>query len=142
MGGFDIVAENLPPQVLYSPDAWCACIAGAVSEAEYLSAVQAAGFEDVRAPLCTRPAQLRPPAATAARQATMIYHFPGKYSTPRTATAVAVAQTTTAVRPARRGISRARNMAGMAKSSPQANGSGIRSPRKAPAAVEVTQALA
>ena len=44
----DVVAENLPPQVLYSSEAWCACIAGAVSEAEYLSAVQAAGFQEVR----------------------------------------------------------------------------------------------
>ncbi|MBE0467366.1 MAG: arsenite methyltransferase [Candidatus Desulforudis sp.] len=44
----DMVAENLPPEVLSSSEAWCGCIAGAVSEAEYIAAVRAAGFKDVR----------------------------------------------------------------------------------------------
>lgn len=44
----DMVTENLPPELLYSAEAWCGCIAGAVSEAEYMTAVEAAGFEEVR----------------------------------------------------------------------------------------------
>lgn len=43
----DMVAENLPPEVRDDITAWASCIAGAVSEEEYLTTVQSAGFMDV-----------------------------------------------------------------------------------------------
>ena len=44
----DIVAEDLPPAVRASRDAWVTCLAGAISEAEYVRGLQAAGLTDVQ----------------------------------------------------------------------------------------------
>ena len=45
----DIVVDgDLPQPVRDSLDAWAACVAGALDEADYLSKIQAAGFEDVQ----------------------------------------------------------------------------------------------
>ena len=44
----DIVAEDLPPGIRASRDAWVTCLAGAISEAEYVRGLQAAGLTDVR----------------------------------------------------------------------------------------------
>ncbi len=44
----DIVAEDLPPAVRASQDAWTSCLAGAISEAEYVRGLEAAGLSDVR----------------------------------------------------------------------------------------------
>jgi len=44
----DIVAEDLPPAVRASRDAWVTCLAGAISEAEYVQGLQAAGLTDVQ----------------------------------------------------------------------------------------------
>ena len=43
----DMVAENLPQQIREDMIAWASCIAGAISEEEYLSTVLSAGFMDV-----------------------------------------------------------------------------------------------
>ena len=44
----DIVAEDLPPAVRASRDAWVTCLAGAISETEYARGLEAAGLADVR----------------------------------------------------------------------------------------------
>ncbi len=44
----DIVAEDLPPAVRASRDAWVTCLAGAISEAEYVRGLEAAGLSDVQ----------------------------------------------------------------------------------------------
>ncbi len=44
----DIVAEDLPPAIRASRDAWVACLAGAISEAEYVRGLEAAGLTDVQ----------------------------------------------------------------------------------------------
>jgi arsenite methyltransferase len=44
----DIVAAELPDAVRHSRDAWTGCLAGAISEEEYLAGLQAAGLQDVR----------------------------------------------------------------------------------------------
>jgi len=43
----DIVAEELPDAILQHPAAYAACVAGAVSEADYLGGLRAAGLVDV-----------------------------------------------------------------------------------------------
>jgi SAM-dependent methyltransferase len=43
----DIVAEHLPPEIRNLPAAYSSCIAGAISEAEYIAGLQAAGLGDV-----------------------------------------------------------------------------------------------
>ncbi len=45
----DIVAERtLPDEIKQDPNAWAACIAGALEQQEYLGKIQKAGFEDVQ----------------------------------------------------------------------------------------------
>jgi arsenite methyltransferase len=44
----DIVAQNLPDAVRQSRDAWTGCLAGAISEEEYVKGLEAAGLRDVR----------------------------------------------------------------------------------------------
>jgi arsenite methyltransferase len=44
----DIVAQDLPAALRESQDAWTGCLAGAISEAEYLRGLEAAGLTDVR----------------------------------------------------------------------------------------------
>lgn len=43
----DIVAEGLPDIVRNHAGAWCACVGGAITEAEYVAGLRAAGLEDV-----------------------------------------------------------------------------------------------
>jgi SAM-dependent methyltransferase len=43
----DIVAENLPPEVLKSPILHSSCVAGAISEKDYIAGLEAAGLVDV-----------------------------------------------------------------------------------------------
>jgi arsenite methyltransferase len=43
----DIVAESLPPEIRTLPAAYSSCIAGAISEADYLAGLRAAGLTDV-----------------------------------------------------------------------------------------------
>ena len=43
----DIVAEDLPPVVRKSVAAYASCVAGAISEADYVSGLEAAGLADV-----------------------------------------------------------------------------------------------
>ena len=43
----DIVAEGLPPEVLKSPSLHSSCIAGALSEKDYIAGLQAAGLVEV-----------------------------------------------------------------------------------------------
>ncbi len=45
----DIVAEDLPAAIRGSRDAWTGCLAGAISEAEYVRGLEAAGLREVRA---------------------------------------------------------------------------------------------
>jgi len=45
----DIVAEDLPVSIRESRDAWTGCLAGAISEAEYIGGLEAAGLRAVRA---------------------------------------------------------------------------------------------
>ncbi|HSD50113.1 MAG TPA: arsenite methyltransferase, partial [Candidatus Methylomirabilis sp.] len=45
----DIVAEDLPGSIRESRDAWTGCLAGAISEAEYVRGLEAAGLRGVRA---------------------------------------------------------------------------------------------
>ena len=45
----DIVAEDLPAAIRESRDAWTGCLAGAISEAEYVQGLEAAGLRSVRA---------------------------------------------------------------------------------------------
>lgn len=45
----DIVAEELPATIRESRDAWTGCLAGAISEAEYLGGLEVAGLRGVRA---------------------------------------------------------------------------------------------
>ncbi len=45
----DVVAEREPPDSIRNdPQAWAACVAGAVREADYLEFLRRAGFEDIR----------------------------------------------------------------------------------------------
>ncbi len=44
----DIVAENLPEAIRRSRDAWTGCLAGAISEADYVKGLKEAGLRDVR----------------------------------------------------------------------------------------------
>lgn len=45
----DIVTHgDLPPEVKSDPEAWCACVAGALEETDYLKGIQNAGFKDIR----------------------------------------------------------------------------------------------
>jgi N-acetylglutamate synthase-like GNAT family acetyltransferase len=44
----DIVAQDLPPAVRQSRDAWTGCLAGAISEEEYVRGLEKAGLQDVR----------------------------------------------------------------------------------------------
>lgn len=45
----DIVAERtLPDEIKRDPDAWAACIAGALEQQEYLRKIKKAGFQDVQ----------------------------------------------------------------------------------------------
>ncbi len=44
----DIVAEDLPAAVRENPDLHCQCVAGAISEADYLAALEQAGFTEAR----------------------------------------------------------------------------------------------
>jgi len=44
----DIVTHGLAPEVRRSIEAWTSCVAGSLEEEEYLQAIRAAGFEDVR----------------------------------------------------------------------------------------------
>ncbi len=44
----DMVAENIPPQLLESLSAWTGCIAGAIPEEDYLEAVTAAGLQQLQ----------------------------------------------------------------------------------------------
>jgi N-acetylglutamate synthase-like GNAT family acetyltransferase/2-polyprenyl-3-methyl-5-hydroxy-6-metoxy-1,4-benzoquinol methylase len=44
----DIVADDLPEAVRTSRDAWTGCLAGAISETDYVSGLRAAGLRDVR----------------------------------------------------------------------------------------------
>jgi SAM-dependent methyltransferase len=44
----DIVAENLPENLTTDDDAYCACIGGAISEADYVGSLAAAGFVTVQ----------------------------------------------------------------------------------------------
>ena len=43
----DIVAENLPDEIRNNQDLYCSCIAGAISEGEYLAGLRKAGLCDV-----------------------------------------------------------------------------------------------
>jgi SAM-dependent methyltransferase len=43
----------------FRPEGWCACVSGALVEKEYLAAIRAAGFADVRL-VAERPAMLQP----------------------------------------------------------------------------------
>jgi arsenite methyltransferase len=43
----DIVAEKLPPEVLESPILYSSCVAGAISEKDYIAGLEAAGLVDV-----------------------------------------------------------------------------------------------
>ena len=45
----DIVAEDLPAPIRESCDAWTGCLAGAISEAEYVRGLETAGLRGVRA---------------------------------------------------------------------------------------------
>jgi N-acetylglutamate synthase-like GNAT family acetyltransferase/SAM-dependent methyltransferase len=45
----DIVAEDLPASIRESRDAWTGCLAGAISETEYVKGLEAAGLRGVRA---------------------------------------------------------------------------------------------
>ncbi len=45
----DIVAEDLPAAIRESRDAWTGCLAGAISETEYVQGLEAAGLRSVRA---------------------------------------------------------------------------------------------
>lgn len=45
----DIVVDGLPEGLRKSAGVYCACVGGAVSEAEYVAGLQAAGLEDVQA---------------------------------------------------------------------------------------------
>lgn len=45
----DIVAQDLPEAVRQSRDAWTGCLAGAISEADYVGGLRQAGLRDVRA---------------------------------------------------------------------------------------------
>jgi len=44
----DIVAEELPEAIRRSRDAWTGCLAGAISEADYVKGLKEAGLRDVR----------------------------------------------------------------------------------------------
>lgn len=44
----DIVAEDLPAWVIENAAAYAACVAGAISEEEYVAGLRAAGLEDIR----------------------------------------------------------------------------------------------
>ena len=43
----DMMAKDLPPELLQFPEAYSACVTGAISEDEYLAGLTAAGLEDV-----------------------------------------------------------------------------------------------
>ncbi len=44
----DVMAQDLPEEVRASQDAWTGCLAGAISEAEYVRGLEAAGLREVR----------------------------------------------------------------------------------------------
>jgi arsenite methyltransferase len=44
----DIVAEQLPQEITANPDLYSSCLAGAISEADYISGLQQAGLGDIR----------------------------------------------------------------------------------------------
>lgn len=44
----DIMVEDLPPSLRESSQLYCACVAGAISEKEYLDGLRKVGFEDVQ----------------------------------------------------------------------------------------------
>ena len=44
----DIVAAELPEAIRHSRDAWTGCLAGAISEEEYVAGLEAAGLQNVR----------------------------------------------------------------------------------------------
>lgn len=44
----DMVAENLPEELLNSFSAWAGCVAGAITEKDYLAAVAKAGLQDIQ----------------------------------------------------------------------------------------------
>ncbi|MCX5732971.1 MAG: arsenite methyltransferase [candidate division NC10 bacterium] len=44
----DIVAEDLPEAIRQSRDAWTGCLAGAISEADYVKGLKEAGLRDLR----------------------------------------------------------------------------------------------
>ena len=44
----DMVAENIPDEMKEDIASWASCIAGAVSEGEYLALIRDAGFDDVK----------------------------------------------------------------------------------------------
>lgn len=58
-----------------TPDTWCACISGALEEKEYLSAIRAAGFADVKV-VSERAAQFQPGSAVQAVAVTINAHKP------------------------------------------------------------------
>lgn len=43
-----VLTEPLPPELAADVDAYCACLGGALQEADYLAAIREAGFSDVR----------------------------------------------------------------------------------------------
>jgi SAM-dependent methyltransferase len=52
LGITDIVAEDqLAPAERAERGSWCGCVAGALSQGEYVAGLEAAGFEDVRVEL-------------------------------------------------------------------------------------------
>lgn len=60
----DIVLRGTPQAVnalreKFSADGWCACLTGALREEDYLGAIRAAGFTDVKI-VAERPAQYQP----------------------------------------------------------------------------------
>ncbi len=59
-----------------TPDTWCACISGALEEKEYLSAIRAAGFADVKV-VSERAAQFQPGSAVQAVAVTINARKPG-----------------------------------------------------------------
>lgn len=55
----DMVARSaLPPELVADPEAWAACIAGAIVDEDYAAAVSAAGFDDVVVELKDMPAEV------------------------------------------------------------------------------------
>lgn len=59
----------------WSPDAWCACVSGALEEGEYMEAIRAAGFRDL-AVVSERAAQIQPGGRLKAVAVTLTAHKP------------------------------------------------------------------